>query len=66
MQSEASYSEDTVSHYLIEFAMGYVVGVDGITNDEARAWADDLRQLGRERDYFFSMNEYFVVASKNR
>ncbi|MGW5193015.1 hypothetical protein ACWEOO_27460 [Kribbella sp. NPDC004138] len=31
------------------------------TQDEARAWADDLRGLGES--YFFSLNRYLFVAS---
>ncbi|MEQ8747826.1 methyltransferase domain-containing protein [Pyruvatibacter sp.] len=41
---------------------GFVSGRDGISEDEARAWADDLRQLGEDGRYFFSLNRYLFVA----
>jgi arsenite methyltransferase len=36
----------------------------GLTRDEADAWLADLRQLGREGRYFFSLNRYLFLASR--
>jgi len=44
--------------------LNFVSGRDGISEDEARAWADDLQALGREGHYFFSLNRYLFVAVK--
>jgi hypothetical protein len=33
-----------------------------VTADESAAWADDLTGLGR--GYFFSLNRYLFIASK--
>ena len=38
----------------------FVSGRQGITAEEASAWADDLRSLGP--NYFFSLNRYLFVA----
>jgi arsenite methyltransferase len=38
-----------------------VPGRQGVTEDEARAWADDLATQGS--DYFFSINRYVFVAT---
>lgn len=43
---------------------GFVSGRDGITEDEAKGWADDLVTLGEEGRYFFSLNRYLFVAVK--
>lgn len=56
-----SYSPDTFSAGLIGFIAAFVPGHRGVTADEVRAWADDLRSLGR--DYFFSLNRYLFIAS---
>jgi len=44
---------------------GFVSGRDGISEEEARDWADDLKALGDEGRYFFSLNRYLFVAVKN-
>lgn len=43
---------------------GFVSGRDGISKEDAKAWADDLIQLGEEGRYFFSLNRYLFVAVK--
>jgi arsenite methyltransferase len=52
----ASYSA-----VLVGFMTAFVAGRQGITEDEARAWADDLAAQGD--DYFFSINRYVFVAT---
>ncbi|HEU5265704.1 MAG TPA: hypothetical protein VFU35_03345, partial [Jatrophihabitans sp.] len=54
--------EDVYSRGLIGFISGFVPGRAGITADEVRAWADDLRTLGD--DYFFSLTRYVFLAVK--
>lgn len=43
---------------------GFVAGRGDISEDEAKAWADDLRALGEEGRYFFSLNRYLFTARK--
>jgi arsenite methyltransferase len=57
----AGFDPDTYSAGLIGFVTGFVPGHQGITEDEARAWADDL--VGQGSDYFFSINRYVFVAT---
>ncbi|MGZ0149421.1 methyltransferase domain-containing protein [Kribbella sp. WER1] len=57
----AGYDERTFSDGLIDMIADFVPGHGGVTADEARAWADDLRGLGD--GYFFSLNRYLFVAS---
>jgi ubiquinone/menaquinone biosynthesis C-methylase UbiE len=56
------YCEDVYSHGLIDFVTGFVPGRGGVTDDDVRAWADDLRGLGP--DYFFSLNRYVFLATR--
>ncbi len=42
----------------------FVPGRAGVTQEEADAWALDLRELGAAGDYFFSLNRYLFVAVK--
>lgn len=51
----------TFSGGLIDIVADFVPGHGGLTADDARAWADDLRSLGDS--YFFSLNRYLFVAS---
>lgn len=54
------YAPDNYGAGLIGFVSGFVPG-HGVTEDEAAAWAEDLRSLGR--DYFLSVNRYAFLAT---
>jgi arsenite methyltransferase len=60
---ETEYDPSSVSAILMKFVVGYVVS-QGVSQDEADAWADDLRALGSRGTYFFSLNEYIFTADK--
>ena len=55
------YDERTYSAGLIRFVSSFVAGRRGLTEEDAAAWADDLRGLGE--DYFFSLNRYLFLAT---
>jgi arsenite methyltransferase len=55
-----AYSPDTYSGGTLGMIAEFVSGRQGITPEQAAAWADDLRSLGR--GYFFSLNRYLFVA----
>jgi SAM-dependent methyltransferase len=57
-----SYSDNSFSAGLIGFITAFVPGRGGVTADESAAWANDLTGLGR--GYFFSLNRYLFIASK--
>ncbi|HEY0471839.1 MAG TPA: methyltransferase domain-containing protein [Kribbella sp.] len=57
----AGFDPRTFSAGLIDIVAGFVPGRAGITEEDAQAWADDLRGLGNS--YFFSLNRYLFVAS---
>lgn len=51
----------TYSAGLIDIVAGFVPGRAEVTEQDAQAWANDLRGLGA--GYFFSLNRYLFVAS---
>jgi SAM-dependent methyltransferase len=55
---------DTFSHGMIGIVAAFVAGRNGVSKDEAEAWAAELRELGRQGRYFFSLNRYLFVADK--
>ncbi len=58
------YDPNTYSHGLIDVIAAFVPGRHGVMHQEARAWADDLRRLGEEGRYFFSLNRYLFLVTK--
>jgi hypothetical protein len=36
----------------------------GVTEEEAGAWVEDLRQTGKRGEYFFSLNQYLYLVAK--
>ena len=59
-----NYDPSTYSYGLIDLIVAFVPGRQGLTQEEAEAWAEDLRRLGREGSYFFSLNRYLFLATK--
>jgi arsenite methyltransferase len=55
---------NTYSHGLIALIASFTPGRRGITREDAEAWAEDLRRLGAEGLYFFSLNRYLFLAVK--
>ena len=58
------YDKNTYSHGIIDFIASYVSGKNGITIEKAKAWADELREKGKKKTYFFSINRYLFVVTK--
>jgi arsenite methyltransferase len=58
------YDPNTYSYGLIGLIIGFVPGRRGVPKEEVEAWAEDLRRLGREGLYFFSLNRYLFLATK--
>jgi len=58
------YDPDTYSVTNSEIIADFVVGRQGLTSEDVRDWADELRQLGREERYFFSLNRYLFLLVK--
>ncbi len=59
------YDPDTYSYGLMSMIVAFAPGKRGVTEEEAKAWAEDLRRLGEEGSYFFSLNRYLFLAIKS-
>jgi arsenite methyltransferase len=57
-----TYDRDAFSSRLIDVIAGFVPGRDDVSEAEAAAWAEDVRELGA--DYFFSLNRYVFAATR--
>jgi SAM-dependent methyltransferase len=64
VQLNPSLEPDSFSAGLLGLIRDFVPGRRGVTRQEADAWADELRERGRQGSYFFSLNQYFFLASK--
>lgn len=58
------FDPNTYSYGLIDLMVAFVPGRRGVTKEEVEAWAEDLRRLGREGLYFFSLNRYLFLVIK--
>ena len=59
-----SLHPQTYSFGIIFAIQIFVAGRQGVTKDEADAWAAELRELGESGRYFFSLNRYLFGALK--
>ncbi|HEY8120123.1 MAG TPA: methyltransferase domain-containing protein [Myxococcota bacterium] len=60
----ASLHANCYSDGMVGMIASFVVGRGGVTQEEARAWAAELRALGAADEYFFSINRYAFGARK--
>jgi arsenite methyltransferase len=58
------YHANTYSYGLTGIIALFVVGRKGVTREKADAWTGELRELGRQGRYFFSLNRYVFVVEK--
>jgi arsenite methyltransferase len=58
------YDRDAFSTGMLEVIASFVAGRQGVTAEEASAWAADLRAMGP--NYFFSLNRYLFLARNSR
>lgn len=58
------YDANTYSVANGEIMADYAVTRGSLTRDQADAWTEDLRQLGRDGRYFFSLNRYLFLARR--
>jgi ubiquinone/menaquinone biosynthesis C-methylase UbiE len=52
------------SHGILAAIASFAPGHRGVSADEAKAWATELRELGARGEYFFSINRYAFGAVK--
>jgi ubiquinone/menaquinone biosynthesis C-methylase UbiE len=64
-QFNTIYNADTYSYQIARLISSFVSGRRGVTEEEARAWVEDLQQTGERGEYFFSLNQYLYVVVKS-
>ena len=65
MLGNASYHAHSCRFRILFAIQSFVPGRCGVTQEEADAWADELRALGAAGDCFFSINRYLFGAVKS-
>ena len=63
-QFNSSYNPDTYSYQIARLIGAFVTGRQGVTEEDVRAWLEDLRQTGERNEYFFSLNQYLFAVAK--
>jgi arsenite methyltransferase len=58
------FDPDTYGGFLVPFIARYVVGRDGISEDEANAWAAEQRELGQRSEFFFACIQFCFTATR--
>lgn len=58
------YRDDTYSKPTLEIIASFVVGRQGVSAKEARAWHDEFAELSAQGRYFFCLNRYVFVAAR--
>jgi arsenite methyltransferase len=58
------YNPDTYSYQIARLISSFTPGRQGVTEEEARAWVEDLRQTAERGEYFFSLNQYLYLVVK--
>jgi arsenite methyltransferase len=63
-QFNPAYEPDSYSYRIAPLIASFVAGRGRVTDDDARAWLEDLRRTGERGEYFFSLNQYLCLAVK--
>lgn len=59
-----AYDHGEFGYWMIDSIREYVPGRNGVTEEEAEAWAAEQRALAQKGTYFFSLNRYLFLAAK--
>jgi len=59
-----AWADHEFSFHLVPMMAGFSGRAGGAAREDAQAWLEEIRRLGSEGRYFFSLNRYLVVADK--
>jgi arsenite methyltransferase len=59
-----SFDELSLSGGLIALISAFVPGRQGVSEEEVKLWASDLRALGERGEYFFGLTQFLFLVSK--
>ena len=57
---------ETYGTALLPFIAAFVVGRNGITDEQAQAWLSEQHQLGERGEFYFSSTQLCFTATKPR
>jgi arsenite methyltransferase len=63
-QFNPDYRPDRYSYQIARLIASFVSGRDGVTEQDARGWLEDLRETAERGESFFSLNQYLYVVKK--
>lgn len=63
-QFNPDYGPDRFSYHLSGMVADFVAGRHGVTEEEAQAWREDLRETFKRGEYFFNLNQYLCMVTK--
>ena len=58
------YHENTFAKGVLSIMASFAVGRKDVSQDEANAWLAEFADLGKQGEFFFSLNRYLFVADK--
>lgn len=58
------FEDNTYGKGLLKMMASFAAGRNGITQSEADAWFAEFAALGKNGEFFFSLNRYLFVADK--
>ena len=58
------YQENTFAKGALSIMASFAVGRKGVSQEEASAWLAEFADLGKQGEFFFSLNRYLFVADK--
>jgi arsenite methyltransferase len=58
------YQENTFAKGALTIMASFAVGRKGVSQEEANAWLAEFDELGKQGEFFFSLNRYLFVADK--
>ena len=58
------FDPDTYGGFLVPFIAQFVVGRDGISEDEANAWEAEQRELAQRSEFFFACIQFCFTATR--
>lgn len=63
-QFNPSYNPDTYSYQIARLIGAFVTGRQGVTEEDVRAWLEDLRQTGEAQRVFLQSQSIYVRGCK--
>lgn len=56
---------DAYSYHIIDLIKSFAPGRAGVTGNDVEQWADELRQLENQGEYFFCLNQFLFLVTKS-